>query len=354
MIKSLRAFLIAAVLWQTAVAAGQPPVHQGTAPCEITTTARIVAVGDIHGALDRFRAILREAKVIDARDRWVGGTTILVQTGDILDRGPDSRRLLDLMMRLERDAQRAGGRVYALLGNHEVMRMRGDMRYVSPAEYEAFRDGDSRSRLDGVFEVVAAQRREQARAEDQPFDERAFREAFYKDNPLGLVEMVRAFGASGDYGRWLRRREVMVRINGDVFVHGGVSPEVAALGCQGLVEAVRGEIAGGPAYPPAPLPYLAGEQGPVWYRGLANGTLETPAVEAMLDAFGARRMIVGHTTQSSSRISPFHGGRVIAVDTGMLGDPHYPGGVAAALVITGDTYTAVYEGRSEPLGIGKS
>jgi len=350
----MRAFLIAALLWHMAAAPVQRPADKGTAPCDITTTARIVAVGDIHGAFDRFRAILREAKVIDGRDRWVGGTTILVQTGDVLDRGPESHRVLDLLMRLERDAERAGGRVYALLGNHEVMRMVGHLRDVSAAEYQAFRDGGSRERLDALYAAVAAERREQARAAETPFDESAFREAFYRETPPGTVELVRAYGADGKYGRWLRRREVMVRINGDVFVHGGVSAEVAALGCPGLVEAARGEMASGPAWAPAPLPYLSGPQGPLWFRGLVDGTLDTPAVEAILDTFGARRMIVGHTVPKTFRISALHGGRVIAIDTGMLGPPFYSGGVASALVIDGGTYTAVYEGRTEPLDVGTS
>lgn len=330
---------------------GQPPVHQGTAPCDLTTTARIVAVGDIHGAFSRFRSILRETGVIDGRDRWVGGTTVLVQTGDVLDRGPDARRVLDLLMRLEREAERAGGRVHVLLGNHEVMRMVGDLRYVSPGEYEAFRDGQSRQRLDGLFEVMLEQRRAQARTAQEPFDEADFRTTFYRDTAVGVVELVRAFGATGDYGRWLRRREVLVRINGDVFVHGGISPEVAALGCEGVVSAVRNELASGPALAPAPLPYLSSERGPVWNRALANETLDTPAVNDILDTFGARRVIVGHTIPKTSRMTAFHDGRVIALDTGMLGEPFYPGGVAAALVISGGTYTAVYEGRTEPLSV---
>lgn len=352
----MRAPLIAAFLWCAAAALPsavpqRPPVHQGTAPCDLTTTARIVAIGDVHGAFDRFRALLRETGVIDGRDRWVGGTTILVQTGDVLDRGPDSRRVLDLLMRLERDAQRAGGRVHALLGNHEIMRMVGHLRDVSAAEYAAFRDGQSRQRLDELYEMIRTQRGEQAAAGKEPFDEKEFRTAFYRDNAVGLVELVRAFRATGQYGAWLRRREVMVRINGDVFMHGGLSGEVAALGCQGLVAAARQELASGPALAPAPLPLLSGEEGPLWYRALANGTLDTPAVDALLDTFGARRIIVGHTVTKTMRITPLHGGRVIALDTGMLGEPFYPGGVAAALVISGGTYTAVYQGRTEPLDV---
>ena len=72
--------------------------------------------------------------------QWIGGTTVLVQTGDIFDRGPKVREALDLLMRLEEEARRAGGRVEALLGNHEVMNLLHEFRDVSPASYAAFAD----------------------------------------------------------------------------------------------------------------------------------------------------------------------------------------------------------------------
>jgi hypothetical protein len=116
----------------TSSASAQAPRTGPADPaCDIRTTERVVAVGDIHGAYDKFTAILQAAKMIDARDRWSGGRSVLVQTGDILDRGADSRRAIDLLRRLERDAQQAGGRVVSLLGNHEMMRLVDDFRYLS-------------------------------------------------------------------------------------------------------------------------------------------------------------------------------------------------------------------------------
>src|SRR5688572_28492471 len=94
--------------------------------CDVTTTERVVAIGDVHGAHDQFVAILRAAGLIDGRSRWRGGRAILIQTGDVFDRGTDSRKSVDLLRRLERDARSAGGRVIALMGNHEVMRLVGD------------------------------------------------------------------------------------------------------------------------------------------------------------------------------------------------------------------------------------
>src|SRR5687768_13000655 len=82
---------------------------------------RIVAVGDVHGAADSFVAILQTAGLVDANRNWVGGRSVLVQTGDVTDRGAGTKAALDLLMSLEKQASKSGGRVHYLLGNHEVM-----------------------------------------------------------------------------------------------------------------------------------------------------------------------------------------------------------------------------------------
>ena len=96
---------------------------------------RLVVVSDVHGDLGQFVTVLTQAGVIDGARKWTGGTTVVVQTGDVPDRGPDSRKVMDLLMDLEKQARKAGGVVHALLGNHEVMNMVGDLRYVTPEEY---------------------------------------------------------------------------------------------------------------------------------------------------------------------------------------------------------------------------
>src|SRR5436190_1612273 len=136
--RHLRASAVASttlVLVVMAAAGGRAPL---AAPaCQLTGIDRIVAVGDVHGAYDRYVEILRTAGLLDDRLRWTGGRAHLVQLGDIVDRGPDSLKALDLLDRLEKDASRAGGAVHALLGNHEVMRMLGDLRFATAGEYEA-------------------------------------------------------------------------------------------------------------------------------------------------------------------------------------------------------------------------
>ena len=86
-----------------------------------TATPRVIAIADIHGAGDAFVGILQAAGLVDAGQHWSGGTATFVQTGDYFDRGPGVRRVLDLLMAIEPEAKRAGGRTEILLGNHEVM-----------------------------------------------------------------------------------------------------------------------------------------------------------------------------------------------------------------------------------------
>lgn len=337
-----------------ALAASAPPAAQAPAAapsCSIQTTERVVAVGDVHGGYERLLAILREAGLIDARRRWRGGRAILVQTGDLLDRGPDSREILDLLRRLERDAARAGGRVHALLGNHEVGRMLGDYRYVSEAEYAAFRLADSQALREQLYQILAGDRRAQASAAGAEFDERAFREQFLAEIPLGRIEMQQAFAPTGEYGQWLRGHDAMVVINGIAFLHGGVSPDVAPLGCAGINAGVRAEIDTVSLGDPGVLETLvAGPAGPLWYRGyFETPPLAPEQVDAILAQLGVRALVVGHTVATDFRIAAHYGGRVFQIDTGLLGGDIYKGGVPSAIEFNRGAVTAIYEGRREPL-----
>ena len=105
----------------------------------------VVAIGDVHGDFDDFVGILQRIGLIDKQNHWAGGKTTFVQTGDLLDRGPKPREVMDLMMALEKEAGQAGGRVVSLLGNHEMMNIMGDLRYVTPENYASFADSNSES-----------------------------------------------------------------------------------------------------------------------------------------------------------------------------------------------------------------
>ena len=303
--------------------------------CEFEGVDRVVAVGDVHGAYDRYLDILRVAAIIDASGHWTAGRTHFVQVGDVVDRGDDSRKALDFLKRLEREAQAAGGRLHVLLGNHEVARMLGDLRLTTKGEYAAFATPES-EQLREKF----------VRAADGD------REALLRETPLGWIEMRQAFGRDGEYGKWLRNLPVVVAIDGFVFVHGGISPAVAPMGCDAINAQVRRELTGDlDKTRAAPLSSLVARvDGPLWYRGLAQEpeTTFAPQVADVLSRMHARSIVIAHTVTPTGMISTRFEGRVVEIDTGM--QPAYvPNGRASALEIRSGAVTAIYADRRDPV-----
>ena len=191
---------------------------------------RIVAVGDIHGDYDSFVALLQRAGLIDSSRRWIGGDATLVQTGDFLDRGPKSRQVMDLLMELEEQAPAQNGQVIVLLGNHEIMNLTGDLRYVSREEFAAFADRRSEERRKAAYTTTARILRERARAWKQPAPALtpAARRSWMEQHPAGFLEHRDAFGPRGKYGKWLRKHPVVARVGSGIFLHGGLSPAIAS------------------------------------------------------------------------------------------------------------------------------
>jgi len=225
--------------------------------------------------------------------------------------------------------------VHQLLGNHEVMRMLGDLRFVSPGEYQAFATPQA--------EVTRARFVAEAKAD--------VRDQLMKSTPLGFVEMRVAFGRQGDYGHWLRKLDAVVKINGVIFLHGGISPAVAPLSCDAINKTVQTELASDlDKTRAAPLSSLvAREDGPLWYRGLAQQPdTFAPQVDEILSTQNAKTMVIAHTVVPAGRILTRFGGKVIQIDTGM--QPAYvPTGQASALEIRNGVFTAIYQDRREVL-----
>ena len=103
-----------------------------------TGVDRVVAIGDLHGDYGQYIEVMKSAGLINKSGKWIGGETHLVQTGDVTDRGADSRKIIDHLVKLSKQAKKKGGYVHLLIGNHETMNVIGDLRYVSPGEYAAF------------------------------------------------------------------------------------------------------------------------------------------------------------------------------------------------------------------------
>ena len=172
-----------------------------------TGVDRIVAVGDVHGDYEQFVKLLRSAGLIDDNEEWAGGQTHLVQTGDIPDRGADSRKVMDLLMKLEKQAKKARGYVHALIGNHEAMNMYGDLRYVHPGEYSAFKNPKSAETRQKYYKQHVNDVKQNPPPDGVPEFGPAHRRAWERDNRLGSFEHRIAFSAAGSYGRWILKTQ---------------------------------------------------------------------------------------------------------------------------------------------------
>ena len=292
---------------------------------------RIVAVGDLHGDFAAWRAILGDAGLIDAKGHWRGGTSVLVQTGDVVDRAPDSLPIIDDLIRLHGEAKHAGGQVIALIGNHEAMVATGDLRYVDPGERRHFVTPNSAALRDRAFasvqDAVAAAAR--AKVPGQPIA--AIRVAWEATLPLGQIEYQMAWRPDGRLGHWLLGNKALAIVDGNLFVHGGLAPTYAAKGIEALNRQIVAEIRAG--RPDGVL--IEDENGPLWNRAYARGTAPTGDLEKALAAVGAKRMVIAHTPDLKGIVlSP--NGKLARIDSGIS---RAYGGTLSWLEIHGDQLT---------------
>jgi hypothetical protein len=311
--------------------------------------ARVVVFGDLHGDYGKFHDMLVQAGLVDAHDRWSGGATHLVQLGDVPDRAPDTRRIVELLMKLEPQARRAGGYVHALIGDHEAMNMEGDLRYTTPGEFAAFAAPNSAAVRDAYYAAVVAFLKAHPPAGGVPVFDAAYRAQFDAEHPLGWVEHQAAWSTQGAYGRWVLTHSAIIRIDDALYLHGGLGPEFADFDIEAMNKAVITALRHKPELAGGPHDILWNEQGPLWYRGLAQHeeAAEAANVAALLTRYHVRHIIVGHTKQYPMVNARFDGAVILADIAPPLGctEPH------AFLVKQGDGLSAMHRGHLVALGV---
>jgi hypothetical protein len=287
----------------------QPADQTPDLPSRFPEARRIVAIGDLHGDLDATRRVLKLAGAIDDKDRWIGGDLVVVQTGDQVDRGDGEQAILDLFVRLGKEAAAAGGAVHCLNGNHELLNASFDFRYVTPGGFADFEDAVSRGAIDSVPKSVEEPKRARAAA----------------------------FKPGGSYARALAERNTIVIIGPNVFVHGGVRPEYVDYGVERVNAEVRSWLLG-----ESPRPdFVESRNGPTWTR-LYSTDPDTAACDTLaivLERLSAKRMVVGHTIQEGG-IASFCDGKLWGIDVGMAA---FSGGKPQALEIVGDSVRVIRE-----------
>lgn len=358
---SLVAYVLLAVLTLTAQAAD----------LDISTRERVVAFADVHGAYDDWVALLRELGIVDDQLNWSGGMTHLVSLGDLVDRGPGSRDVVELLSKLDTQAEQAGGAVHMTLGNHEVMVMTGDLRYVSPAEFAAFAVDETSAERNTLFA--------QYRRYNPDGDEAAARARFDEEYPPGFIGLRKAYSLDGHLGSWLAEQPFVIKVNDKVYMHGGIAREPADESLDTLNGRLQGEfigfleamdvlheagqmplyvsyhdrlaflnarveefVAANPDARPAWFEQVKqvfdaqqalvfDTKSPIWYRGTASchPLSESFNTETFLKRVGARQLVMGHTPTRGD-VQLRMDGLAVRLDTGMLRSVYK--GRASALV----------------------
>jgi hypothetical protein len=243
---------------------------------------KVAAASDFHGQYDLMQTLLINNHIIDSAGDWSFGNGHFVITGDVFDRGDKVTEILWFLYELEKQAELAGGKLHLLLGNHEVMVLNGDLRYLHPKYVET--------------SILL----------EKPFEE--------------------LYGKSTVLGEWLRSKSVLVKVNNMLFAHGGFHPSLAKekrslteINKTFKTNLVKAEL----EYPRAGWgKYLHKKNGPIWYRGYfksaSKGSKQdngasSAEINMLLKHFEIEYLVVGHTSQK--QVETRYEGRVIAIDS---------------------------------------
>ncbi|GAA3604994.1 metallophosphoesterase [Flavivirga amylovorans] len=267
---------------------------------------KLVAISDIEGNFAPLRLLLQSTGVIDNDLKWSFGSGHLVLTGDFFDRGNQVTEVLWLIYKLEWEAQEAGGHVHFILGNHEIMNLRGDLRYVH--------------------------------------------DKYQQSAKLMGKELIDLYGANTELGQWLRTKNIAEKIGNHLFVHGGISEtinklDVSLMSMSNLARPFYDRETG---YDKIEEILLSG-QGPLWYRRYYNTYKGKPITEDIIDCtlkkFEVSKIITGHTViDKGEKITTHYSGKVINIDT------HHAAGKSEALLIqSGNYYRLNINGEKQAL-----
>lgn len=305
------------------------------------TPARVIAIGDLNGAHDVLVDILRGTGLVNRKLDWSGKRDELVQMGDLFNRGGGAAQALRLLLKLQRQARKAGGKVTILLGNHEVMTALRHEGYCTEDEYLSFASAAERRTWPArVRRAMLRLIRQRPQGIVTPIGPRL--ESWKMEHVPGRTELRRALGPRGTLGRALRTLPVAYVTSQTLFVHGGLLPAWARLGIEGLNQKAR-ECWAAARHNLWSLPknsLFRDSAGPLWDRSLVRGgSRASQDLKEALRLLGAERMVVGHSQTASlplgreGRILVTAAGRLIDVDVGLSSQRRT---TSAALIIQGD------------------
>ena len=235
---------------------------------------KIIAISDIESNYKTFRNFLIGNKVIDEKLNWIFGKGHLVLNGDFIDRSYFTTQVLWFIYKLEQEAMENGGKVHFILGNHEIMNIQGDHRYAKN-KYKT---------IASILELKQHQ---------------------LYDTTLYL-------------GKWLQTKNIVEKIGDYIFVHGGLSTDLAdkqvELAVINRIAKANYQIAYFPKQNQSltDKSILNSKTSPYWYRGYFDNELTQSEIDKILNFYDGSQIIVGHTIQEE--VNRIYNGKIVAID----------------------------------------
>lgn len=284
MLKTL--LLLSSLLWLSHCAS-QEPAAEATQTTEKPPEATIYVLGDLHGDLTAAQQAMALTGATNAAGEWVGQGLTVVQTGDLIDRGPEDRAVLDWFERLAAEAPKHQSVLHLLNGNHEIMNVEGDFRYIHPDSMAAFADLADATRSQELGIV---------------------------DAPAAVQGRANAFAPGGIYAQQLAKRPAVLILGDTLFVHGGILPEHVSYGIEQINHDYAAHLTQGTALPKILQP---SDTSPLWTRVYSqiDQVVDCNALQAVLTRLKLQRMVVAHTVQP--HINSACNDQVWRIDTGM-------------------------------------
>ena len=205
------------------------PLNSAQIRCKWSGVEKIVTIADIHGDFKNFKAILKGVGLVDDNLDWIGGKTHLVQLGDVMDRGDQAKEALDVLKKLEKQAEDSGGMVHVLMGNHEeaniVTVVFDTPGYVTLEQFLAFLPEKYKAKKQ------KAERKKFLMEENSNGSFSEHLKSFWTselNNASNLTSESRKAYSSyfyNNYGKWLLTKNIAIKINDIIFTHGGISAD---------------------------------------------------------------------------------------------------------------------------------
>ena len=308
--------------------------------CVWTGVEKIVAVGDIHGDYKAFTKILKGTGLIDRKLHWTGGKTHLVQIGDVLDRGDYAKEIFDLMMKLEKEAEEAGGKLHMLIGNHEELNItglifnRGDDEFTARQLVSFLPDGYREKQVKKFRKILGNNPTKKTGLDSSldsdlmPFWENMLNELRTNRRHPARREYIQNFNKI--YGKWILQGNAVIKINNIILVHGGISEKFSKWGLKKINNRLRVELEDlrraamnftRPMIPEYQRQIVYDPNGPYWYRGFTqmNQADFKENVDRILKNLEAEYMVIAHTPRviKTKEDMKLFQGRIWIIDTGI-------------------------------------